>query len=122
MRDEHSMLCEEFSALHHIVATAKEKGGTDNAPDSSKKAIMLPKSTRVGVVCLEPGVCPEEPCILSTSKNESAQRIVVLWYSSKHQVEFELLEFYFEFHFVRKGENVLLEVVIYRVFVTVNDN
>ncbi|RYC79229.1 hypothetical protein BFJ63_vAg17891 [Fusarium oxysporum f. sp. narcissi] len=61
MRDEHPMLCEQFEALHHIVATAKDKGGTDNAPDLSKKAIVLLKSTRVDVACLKRGVCPEEP-------------------------------------------------------------
>ncbi|KAK2670288.1 hypothetical protein RAB80_014425 [Fusarium oxysporum f. sp. vasinfectum] len=61
MRVEHPMLCEKFAALHHIVATAKDKGGTDNAPDLSKKAIVLLKSTRVDVVCLKLGVCPEEP-------------------------------------------------------------
>jgi hypothetical protein len=58
------MLCEEFAALHHIVATARDKGGTDNAHDLSKKVIVLLKSTRVGVIYLNLGVCSEEPRIL----------------------------------------------------------
>jgi hypothetical protein len=54
------MLGKEFAALHHVVATARDKGGTDNAHDLSKKAIVLLQSTRVGIVDLKLGICSEE--------------------------------------------------------------